>query len=77
MTTTEKAPTVYANCGGPKKRAVAQFQTAEGAAAFVAELLAEGVKDSFEIKMALRNPPREGYTKRGVWRKSGIPQRKK
>ena len=75
--TAEKAPTVFATCGGPKKRAVAQFLTADGAAAFIAELLAEGIKDEFEIKMAPRNPPREGYTKRGVWRKSGIPQRKK
>jgi hypothetical protein len=73
MTTTEKSPTVY-RTSGTKNRAIAQFLTSEAAAAYVAELVAEGQADEFAIKMADRSPLRKAYDKRGVWRESGVRQ---
>ena len=73
ITTAEKAPTVY-RTSGPKKRAIAQFVTTEAAAAYVAELVAEGQANEFVIKMSARKPLRKTYDKRGVWRESGVRQ---
>lgn len=67
------APTVY-RTSGSKNRAIAQFVTIEAANAYVAELISEGQANEFAIKMAVRNPVKRAYTKRGVWRESGVRQ---
>lgn len=67
------APTVY-RTGGSKNRAIAQFVTIEAANAYVAELISEGQANEFVVRMAVRNPIKQAYTKRGVWRKSGVRQ---
>jgi hypothetical protein len=69
----ELAPTVY-RTSGTKNRAIAQFVTIEAANAYVAELIAGGQSNEFLIKMAVRNPIKKAYTKRGVWRESGVRQ---
>ena len=72
MNAKDLAPTVYRT--GSRNRAIAQFATLEAAKAYVLELIAEGQADEFAIKMAVRNPVKRGYTKRGVWRESGVRQ---
>ena len=73
MAVRDLAPTVYRTSSG-RSRAIAQFVTHEGAAAYVSELISEGQADEFAIKMAVRNPVKRAYTKRGVWRESGVRQ---
>jgi hypothetical protein len=66
------APTVYRT--GGRKRAIAQFATMQAATDYVAELVAEGQANEFAVKLSQRRPIRKSYSRRGVWRESGVRQ---
>jgi len=69
-----KVPTIYVLNPGGKARAVIQFVTMEAAQSRLDEMNAGKMRGCYEIRMTPQSPERAAYTRRGVWRKSGIRQ---